>query len=141
MTAEHLRAAIEQAAGSPVRPLTTPERTAEGAPADFPTLGGAREQEWWAQQASWGLMQVMGAVAREHGFREPFLPQLTDINTGLHYGCKHLAAQLARTRGDVDKALESYNGGFGSIGSAVTQAYVVKVRAHLRGIQGAARRA
>src|SRR5688572_9407095 len=55
--------------GRPFRPLTPAERQSEVPPADFPTLAGDRDQEWWAQQASWGLLQVLGAVAREDGFR------------------------------------------------------------------------
>src|SRR5687767_808548 len=53
----------------PFREVTDPECSSEFPPVDFPTLAGDRDQEWWAQQASWGLMQVMGAVAREHGLR------------------------------------------------------------------------
>ena len=50
---------------APFRTPTEAERASEIPPHDFPTLGGDRDQEWWGQQASWGLMQVMGAVARE----------------------------------------------------------------------------
>lgn len=45
--------------------------------------------EWITQQTSWGLMQVMGAVAREFGFRG-HLPQLCFPTDGLTYGCRHL---------------------------------------------------
>jgi hypothetical protein len=53
----------------PFRPLTFAERASEEPPTDFPFLKGDRDQEWWAQQASWGLMQIMGATAREENFR------------------------------------------------------------------------
>lgn len=46
--------------------------------------------EWVGQQSSWGLMQVMGAVAREYGFRGHF-PQLCFPTDGLALGCRHLA--------------------------------------------------
>lgn len=57
--------------------------------------GSSRDTEWMGQRTSWGLMQVMGAVAREYGFRGWF-PQLCDINTGLQYGCKHLSVLVQR---------------------------------------------
>src|SRR3990167_4673122 len=62
--------------GSPFRPVRTVEIANAFPPKDFPCLKGDRDQEWWAQQASWGLMQIMGAVAREQGFRGPYLPEL-----------------------------------------------------------------
>lgn len=99
--------------------LNRPFRTVSGVevakkfpPADFPTLAGDRDQEWWAQQASWGLMQIMGAVAREHGCRNSYLTdlcRLPDLNVAL--GCKHLAQLLAWADGDVGRALAAYNGG------------------------------
>lgn len=81
---------------APFRTLTDAERASETPPHDFPTLGGDCDQEWWGQQASWGLMQVMGAVARECGFRDTYLPALVEPATNLEYGCRHLAALRAR---------------------------------------------
>src|SRR5437868_3561650 len=46
------------------------------------------EVEREEQMTSWGLMQVMGAVAREHGFADA-LPGLCDKMLGLRYGCLH----------------------------------------------------
>ena len=60
---------------------------------------------------SWGLMQVMGQVAREHGFRGPFLAELCDPAVGLEVGCRVLAAKLAAADGNVTKALLLWNGG------------------------------
>ena len=61
------------------------------APEDFPGPRGiTADSEWIGQQTSWGLMQVMGAVAREHGFADPF-PALCEPLQGLEYGCRHLA--------------------------------------------------
>lgn len=48
-----------------------------------------------ARSISWGLLQVMGQVAREHGFRGKFLSALCDPATGLDIGCQVLAAKLA----------------------------------------------
>lgn len=95
----------------PFRKLTAAEHTAEFPPLDFPTIGGDSDQEWWGQQASWGLMQVMGAVAREHGFVGTFLPELCDVKVNLEYGCRHLARLLKWARGDMERALAAYNGG------------------------------
>ena len=46
--------------------------------------------ELMQQQTSWGIMQVMGATAREMGFQGKFLSELCEFETGLHYGCLYL---------------------------------------------------
>lgn len=75
----------------PFRALSAEEVRSAAPPADFSALAGDRDQEWWGQRASWGLMQVMGAVARERGFRGPWLPAILEARTNLELGCKHLA--------------------------------------------------
>jgi soluble lytic murein transglycosylase-like protein len=60
---------------------------------------------------SWGLMQVVGQVAREHGFAGASLAQLCDAATGLEIGCRVLAAKLAAAEGNVAHALLLWNGG------------------------------
>jgi soluble lytic murein transglycosylase-like protein len=87
------------ATNQPFRPLTLGERVSEEPPPDFPFLRGDRDQEWWAQQASWGLCQVMGATAREEGFRGPYLTQLCDPATNLPIGCSVLAKLLLWSAG------------------------------------------
>src|SRR5688572_30406951 len=52
------------------------EALAKSPPLDFPCLIGDPDHEWWGQQISWGLMQIMGAVARERGYAAPYLTQL-----------------------------------------------------------------
>jgi soluble lytic murein transglycosylase-like protein len=64
-----------------------------------------------ARSISWGLMQVMGQVAREHGFRGKFLSALCDPAAGLDIGCAVLAAKLSSAADNVDRALELWNGG------------------------------
>lgn len=73
--------------------VTSVEALDKAPPEDFPTRRGDRDAEWWGQQASWGLMQVMGAVARERGFdpRVHFPRLCSDPQLGLAYGCAHLA--------------------------------------------------
>jgi len=99
-------------AWAPFRKVTDAEIASEIPPADFPCMRGEdRDAEWWGQQMSYGLMQVMGAVGRECGFRGPFLTQLCDIDTCLEYGCAHLAKKLEHSGGDVARALQAWNGG------------------------------
>mgnify|MGYP001612763460 CR=1 FL=1 len=97
----------------PFRPVTWSEVNSKTPPPDFPTLAGDRDQEWWAQQASWGLMQVMGAVAREKGFTGPYLTALLEPTRGLEFGCRVLAGLMAWSKGNVEQALAAFNGGKG----------------------------
>lgn len=97
--------------GQPFRPVSTLEIANQFPPQDFPALVGDRDQEWWAQQASWGLMQVMGAVARELGCKAPYLTSLCNPDVGLHWGCLKLHTELQWAAGDVAAALAAYNGG------------------------------
>ncbi|HEX4379311.1 MAG TPA: lytic transglycosylase domain-containing protein [Candidatus Acidoferrum sp.] len=67
--------------------------------------------EAWARGFSWGLMQVMGQVARESGFDGSFLSALCDPENGLAVGCKVLRKKLDAARGDTTQALLAWNGG------------------------------
>jgi soluble lytic murein transglycosylase-like protein len=67
--------------------------------------------EAWARGFSWGLMQVMGQVARESGFDASFLSALCDPEQSLAVGCKVLRKKLDAARGDTNEALQSWNGG------------------------------
>jgi soluble lytic murein transglycosylase-like protein len=60
------------------------------------------------QQCSWGLMQIMGATARELGFRG-WLSELCRPENGIAYGCKYLAKQIKRF--GYEKGIASYNSG------------------------------
>ena len=64
-----------------------------------------------ARSISWGLMQVMGQVAREHGFAAKFLSALCNSEIGLEIGCIVLTAILSKAAGDVPRALTLWNGG------------------------------
>ena len=64
-----------------------------------------------ARSISWGLMQVMGQVARERGFSGKFLSALCDPAAGLDIGCAVLAAKLSTADGNLARALEFWNGG------------------------------
>jgi soluble lytic murein transglycosylase-like protein len=67
--------------------------------------------EAYARGFSWGLMQVMGQVARENGFDEPFLSALCEPADGLDIGCKVLRKKLDAMAGDVTRGLQAWNGG------------------------------
>lgn len=63
-----------------------------------------------ARAISWGLMQVMGEVAREAGYAG-HLAQLCEPETGAEIGCRVLAKKLAETDGSVRQGLLLWNGG------------------------------
>jgi hypothetical protein len=70
----------------------------------------SQDTEECAQKMSWGLGQVMGAVAREQGFKGAFLAELVDPATGLEYACRLLAVLLKKYK-IVEKAVSAYNAG------------------------------
>lgn len=120
----------------PFRKLTANENKSEVAPKDFPYLRGisSRNTEWLGQQASWGPMQIMGAVAREYGFEQPF-PALCSYETGVLFGCLHLQKLKERfleKHGWVGVAA-AYNAGSPKYiqgGDFENQSYVDKVRSN-----------
>ncbi len=63
-----------------------------------------------ARSFSWGLMQVMGQVAREHGFAGASLASLCDPAIGLEIGCRVFTAKVAAAEGNVTRALLLWNG-------------------------------
>jgi soluble lytic murein transglycosylase-like protein len=75
------------------------------------TAGKLSATETYTRSMSWGLMQVMGQVAREFGFAGDSLAELCDPATCVDLGCRILAKRLARVRGDVPAALLAWNGG------------------------------
>jgi soluble lytic murein transglycosylase-like protein len=76
-----------------------------------PIAGVSAATEARARAFSWGLMQVMGQVAREHGFAARSLAALCDPAVGLELGCRVFAAKLAAAEGNVTRALLLWNGG------------------------------
>jgi soluble lytic murein transglycosylase-like protein len=63
-----------------------------------------------ARSFSWGLMQVMGQVAREYGFTGASLASLCNPAAGLEIGCRVFAAKLAAAEGHATRALLLWNG-------------------------------
>jgi soluble lytic murein transglycosylase-like protein len=66
--------------------------------------------EAFARACSFGLLQVMGQVAREQGFGGQFLTQLCDPDIGLDIGCRKLRKCFAEYS-EPEVALLKYNGG------------------------------
>lgn len=121
------------AKGEPFRLLTVAERASEEAPSDFPCLAGSPNQEWWGQQASFGVLQIMGAVARERGFKGLYLTELCNPSVNLEFGCSHLASLMDWANGDEDKACRAYNAGRGGVHSSAADHYSRKVREFRQG--------
>lgn len=114
---------------APFRKPTEAELASEIPPKDFAAPRGIdADAEWWAQQASWGLMQVMGAVARERGFTGRHIPDLcVKPELNLLVGCRHLRALLRRHGGKLDLAVASYNAGSPRLDEPRVRDYVTKV--------------
>lgn len=80
---------------------------------DVRTFGNSISQstERRDRATSFGLMQVMGQVAREYGCEVEFLSELLDPTIGITFGCRRLKRALDKHMGDVHAALLDYNGG------------------------------
>ena len=89
---------------------------------------------------SFGLLQVMGEVAREMGYQGAF-EGLFDPMTCLEWGCKKLAKCVKRYPGDLDSAIASYNAGTAvknADGTFRNQNYVDGVNGYLKKIKSGA---
>jgi len=89
----------------------------------------SQDSERILQMCSWGMMQVMGSVARELGHRVNLL-ELTKPEVGVRFGCLKLK-DLMRRYSKLDDVIASYNAGSPRLrddGKYVNQIYVDKVR-------------
>lgn len=108
---------------------------------DFWTRYLAGKPEWDGANprrvsSSYGLCQVMFPVAVEHGMARTEPPEYLFVPLiGLDYGCRVLRERLDWSRGDLRKALASYNGGKGGWDRPVPQAYSDKVLGRLGKLQ------
>ena len=71
---------------------------------------GLSDEESTQRSTSFGLMQIMGQVAREMGFQDN-LELLLTPEIGLSWGCRFLETRLQHTEGNVEEALLLWNGG------------------------------
>lgn len=72
-------------------------------------LGITAATETVMQKMSWGLMQIMGSVARELGFNGD-LPSLCEVDTNLAHGCRKLKQLMQRYAEETDW-ISAYNAG------------------------------
>lgn len=100
-------------------------------PPDFPSMGDiSRATEWIGQRMSYGLMQVMGAVARERGFPgDRPLDELCDPEINLSIGTDLLSSLMRWAGGDLAVGLGAYNAGRGGAKSDAGKRYAAKVLA------------
>ena len=92
------------------------------------------QTEFHLQKFSYGLMQVMGSVARECQYTGSLL-KLCRPDLGVEYGCIHFAKYMRRYN-DIKKSLSAYNGGPGAIksdGTFSNEKYVSKVMTRYMG--------
>ena len=89
---------------------------------------GLSATEEIARSISWGLMQLMGQLARERGFTGRFLSALCDPAAGLDVGCAVLASKLAAAGGEVAQALALWNGGASATYAPDVLARIAKYR-------------
>lgn len=95
--------------------------------------GTSREAEVHFQRFSWGLMQILGATAREIGFSLP-MPALCEPMIGVEYGIRYLMT-LKRNYRHRDDLIAAYNAGSAkkdASGRYLNQGYVDKVNRALR---------
>lgn len=80
-------------------------------PKTFPAPDGVSgETEWVSQKCSWGLGQVMGAVARELLFPGRFLSELCLPDVGAEYAAR-LIARLKHRYKELPDIASAYNAG------------------------------
>lgn len=72
--------------------------------------GVSEASERNARATSWGLLQILGQVARELGYVGQYLPQLCDPATGVEWGAMHLANKIKKY-GNLADGLSAYNAG------------------------------
>lgn len=94
------------------------------------------QNEARGRATSFGLLQIMGQVARELGFKGEF-KDLCGIVGGLEWGCMKLARCYTKYRSDINKGISAYNCGTPKIknGKLVNQEYVDKVNGFLKQIR------
>jgi len=102
-------------------------------------LGIKDDNEARGRATSFGLLQIMGQVARELGFQGAF-SSLLDPEVGLDWGCKKLSKCYKRyEKQGLDYGIAAYNCGrpVRIEGAFVNQEYVDKVHGFLREIKAA----
>jgi len=129
-----------ESGGNPDAERHEPEfqrRYLDGKPCVYVHSSCTPAEEVRMRATSYGLMQVMGQVAREAGFKGR-LTDLKEAATGLDYGCRHLALMRDRhlAKHGWPGVFAAYNAGsprLGPDGKFVNQWHVDKVKKALGG--------
>lgn len=88
------------------------DMTASSAPGYVPPASICNwETERMLRSFSFGLFQIMGETARENGFNSPILSQLLEPSNNIALGLQLIRKYLEAHKGDLQKALLTYNGG------------------------------
>ncbi len=104
------RLAVDVRTWSPFRKLEESEVVMARPPLGWHSVNGCSlATEWMAQRTSWGLMQLLGATARDVGFQGAFLSALLDPAEGVEWGCRFLKRLLKRW--PLEQAISAYNFG------------------------------
>jgi soluble lytic murein transglycosylase-like protein len=100
--------------------------------------GRITADEGMNRATSWGIMQIMGQVAREKGFNGEF-SELFDPATALEWSLKHLKHFIVKYA-SLNDAIASYNAGSPRMNDNkyVNQQYVDKIHKALLEIKGVA---
>lgn len=96
-------------------------------------LGITYDTETMQQCTSWGLMQVMGSVTRELGYKD-LLTKLVEPELSIQYGCKKIKQLQQKYTLEAD-VVSAYNAGSiikNTSGVYLNERYVDKVYSRLR---------
>lgn len=79
-------------------------------------VGCTTDSMWVMQKTSWGLMQVMGAVAYEEGLAdmngdERWPSAMLNPKVGIEMGCRHLKRKFEAFGPEVARVYAAYNAG------------------------------
>ncbi|MFA6358759.1 MAG: transglycosylase SLT domain-containing protein [Candidatus Omnitrophota bacterium] len=99
-------------------------------------LGLHDQNEARGRATSFGLLQIMGQVARELGYQGAW-SGLMEPSTNLEYGCKKLAKCYKKYAPDLDAGIAAYNSGTPRKKGEefINQIYVDRVKGFLKMIK------
>lgn len=100
-------------------------------------IGFTVDTETVLQKISWGLLQVMGGVARQLQYQKP-LTELCDPEDGLNLGILYLKSKIERYGSDEKSVIAAYNAGSAVVVDGVyrNQDYVDRVSEALSQLRG-----
>lgn len=81
---------------------------------------------------SFGLLQIMGQLAREQGYKGDFLTYLLDPRENILFGITIMKKWLVRLKGNVDHLILAWNRGPGTPAPKGDEQYLVKVQEFIK---------